>query len=160
MGGFMWMFEVIAIDGIYDFEIFLTYRGGDMPDEKKIKYSKYALCGFTAAAIICIIINLFGGIGRGTSVSGNRGRVDDTGAKLDAAIGNQQAISAGIADSQRTAQAIGDSIDRSYSAQRTAAEAIDRTGSLVGESERLAAENTELINAIRSRGLTRIRSQD
>ena len=154
------MFEVIAIDGIYDFEIFLTYRGGDMPDDKKIKYSKYALCGFTAAAIICIIINLFGGIGRGTSVSGNRGRVDDTGAKLDAAIGNQQAISAGIADSQRTAQAIGDSIDRSYSAQRTAAEAIDRCTELVEETRKLTERNLEILATIRTRGTAGDWSQD
>ena len=58
----------------------------------------------------------------------------DVGTKLQQAIGKQQTINDGIRDSQATVENIGTSIDRSQTAERIAAEAVDRAASLVEES--------------------------
>lgn len=90
----------------------------------------------------------------------NGKRVGDTGTKLNQAIGNQQEISAGITDSKGTADAIGSSIERSQTANKSAAEAVDRAGSLVEEAGRITAENLEILATIRARGPAGDRSQD
>ena len=90
----------------------------------------------------------------------NGKRVGDTGTKLNQAIGNQQEISAGITDSKGTADAIGSSIERSQTANKSAAEAVDRAGSLVEEAGRITAENLEILATVRARGSAGDRSQD
>mgnify|MGYP007096799883 CR=1 FL=1 len=90
----------------------------------------------------------------------NGKRVGDTGTKLNQAIGNQQEISAGITDSKGTADAIGSSIERSQTANRSAAEAVDRCTELVEETRKLTERNLEILAAIRSRGIAGDRSQD
>lgn len=90
----------------------------------------------------------------------NGKRVGDTGTKLNQAIGNQQEISAGITDSKGTADAIGSSIERSQTANKSAAEAVDRAGSLVEESRKLAERNIEILATIRSRGPTGSRTEN
>ena len=90
----------------------------------------------------------------------NGKRAGDTGTKLNQAIGNQQEISAGITDSKGTADAIGSSIERSQTANKSAAEAVDRAGSLVEEAGRIAAENLEILATVRARGSAGDRSQD
>lgn len=85
----------------------------------------------------------------------NGKRVGDTGTKLNQAIGNQQEISAGITDSKGTA-----SIERSQTANKSAAEAVDRAGSLVEEAGRITAENLEILATVRARGSAGDRSQD
>ena len=79
----------------------------------------------------------------------NGKRVGDTGTKLNQAIGNQQEISAGITDSKGTADAIGSSIERSQTANKSAAEA-----------GRITAENLEILATVRARGSAGDRSQD
>ena len=90
----------------------------------------------------------------------NRSRTNDTGTKLEQAVSNQQSISSGIANSQRTVTSIGAGIDRSQEANRTTAEAVDRAGSLVEEAGRIAADNLEILATIRTRGIAGDRSQD
>ena len=90
----------------------------------------------------------------------NGKRAGDTGTKLNQAIRNQQEISAGITDSKGTADAIGSSIERSQTANKSAAEAVDRAGSLVEEAGRITAENLEILATVRARGSAGDRSQD
>lgn len=90
----------------------------------------------------------------------NGKRAGDTGTKLNQAIRNQQEISAGITDSKGTADAIGSSIERSKTANRSAAEAVDRCTELVEKAGRIAADNLEILATIRARGPAGDRSQD
>lgn len=90
----------------------------------------------------------------------NGKRAGDVGTKLNQAIRNQQEISTGITDSKGTADAIGSSIERSQTANKSAAEAVDRAGSLVEESRKLTERNLEILATIRARGTARDRSQD
>ena len=94
----------------------------------------------------------------GLSDKGNR--ANDTGTKLQQAIENQQSISQGIADSQRSVESIGSGIERSQAAERDAAEAVDRAGSLVEETRKLTERNLEILATIRARGPAGDRSQD
>ena len=95
-----------------------------------------------------------------TSLSDNGKRAGDVGTKLNQAIRNQQEISAGIIDSKGTADAIGSSIERSQTANRSAAEAVDRCTELVEETRKLTERNLEILATIRARGPAGDRSQD
>lgn len=95
-----------------------------------------------------------------TSLSDNGNGTNGVRTKLEKAVINQQSISSGIADSQRTVESIGSGIDRSQTAERAAAEAVDRAGSLVEESRKLAERNIEILATIRSRGPTGSRTEN
>ena len=114
------------------------------------------LVGMGAGAVLIIAFHLLGR----TCISDNGNRANDTGTKLNQAIRNQQEISAGITDSKGTADAIGSSIERSQTANRSAAEAVDRCTELVEEAGRIAADNLEILATIRTRGTAGDRSQD
>lgn len=114
------------------------------------------LIGLGIGAVLFLACYLFSRAG----IHDNGKRAGDTGTKLNQAIGNQQEISAGITDSKGTADAIGSSIERSQTANRSAAEAVDRAGSLVEEAGSLAERNLEIIAAVRSRGATRSGRED
>lgn len=114
------------------------------------------LIGLGVGAVLFLACYLFSRAG----LSDNGKRAGDTGTKLNQAIRNQQEISAGITDSKGTADAIGSSIERSQTANRSATEAVDRAGSLVEEAGRIAAENLEILATIRARGPAGDRSQD
>ena len=114
------------------------------------------LVGMGVGAVLFLACYLFGR----TSVSDNRSRTNDTGTKLEQAVSNQQSISQGIADSKRTVESIGSGIDRSQTAERAAEEAIDRVGSLVEESRKLAERNLEILATIRTRGPTGSRTEN
>ena len=90
----------------------------------------------------------------------NGNRTNRTGTKLNQAVSNQQSISAGITDSKGTADAIGSSIERSQTAERAAAEAVDRCTELIKETRKLTERNLEILAIIRTRGTTGDRSQD
>ena len=107
-------------------------------------------------AVLFLACYLFSRVG----LSDNGNRANDTGTKLNQAIRNQQEISAGITDSKGTADAIGSSIERSQTANRSAAEAVDRCTELVEEAGRIAADNLEILATIRTRGTAGDRSQD
>ena len=66
----------------------------------------------------------------------------------------------GITDSKKTVESIGEGIDRSQTAERAAAEAVNRAGSLVEESRNLSERNLEIIAAIRARGASGDWSED
>lgn len=104
------------------------------------------LVGMGVGAVLFLACYLFSRAG----IHDNGKRAGDTGTKLNQAIGNQQEISAGITDSKGTAQASSES----------AAEAVDRAGSLVEEAGRIAAENLEILATVRARGSAGDRSQD
>ena len=114
------------------------------------------LVGMGVGAVLFLACYLFSRAG----IHDNGKRAGDTGTKLNQAIGNQQEISAGITDSKGTADAIGSSIERSQTANKSAAEAVDRAGSLVEEAGRIAAENLEILATVRARGSAGDRSQD
>lgn len=114
------------------------------------------LVGMGVGAVLFLACYLFSRAG----IHDNRKRAGDTGTKLNQAIRNQQEISAGITDSKGTADAIESSIERSQTANRSAAEAVDRAGSLVEESRKLTERNLEILATIRARGTARDRSQD
>lgn len=124
-------------------------------EEQQIRYSKYFIYIIVFCTVCVSAWNLFGGRAdkSGGCIYNNGNGTGNVGAKLQQAIGNQQTINDGIRDSQATVENIGTSIDRSQTAERTAAEAVERAASLVEESGRLAAANTEIIKNIRSRGL-------
>ena len=72
---------------------------------------------------------------------------NDTGTKLNQAVGQQLAISSGIVDCQGTIEYIGASLKRSHAADRTAADrtAADRTAAeAVGRYKSLAEESRKL----------------
>lgn len=125
-------------------------------EEKQIKCSKYLLGTFIVVAGIVIASYLFSRAG----IRDNGNRAGDVRTKLEQAIGAQQSISQGIADSQRTVESIGSGIDRSQTAERAAAEAVDRAGSLVEESRKLAERNIEILATIRTRGPTGSRTEN
>lgn len=131
-------------------------------EEKQIKYSKNFIILCFIAAFIVMAFNWLGGRSNksGIGIYNNGNGTGDVGAKLQQAIGKQQTINDGIRDSQATVENIGTSIDRSQTAERIAAEAVDRATSLVEESGRLAAANTGIIKSIRARGPAGDRSQD
>ena len=79
------------------------------------------LVGMGVGAVLFLACYLFSRAG----IHDNGKRAGDTGTKLNQAIGNQQEISAGITDSKGTADAIGSSIERSQTANKSAAEAVD-----------------------------------
>ena len=106
------------------------------------------LVGVGVGAILFLLCYLYSRAG----IHDNGKRVGDTGTKLNQAIGNQQEISAGITDSKGTADAIGSSIERSQTANRSAAEAVDRAGSIVEESRKLTERNLEILATVRTRG--------
>lgn len=114
------------------------------------------LVGMGVGAVLFLACYLFSRAG----IHDNGKRVGDTGTKLNQAIRNQQEISAGITDSKGTADAIGSSIERSQTANKSAAEAVDRAGSLVEEAGRITAENLEILATVRARGSAGDRSQD
>ena len=114
------------------------------------------LVGMGVGAVLFLACYLFSRAG----IHDNGNRANDTGTKLHQAIGNQQEISAGITDSKGTADAIGSSIERSQTANKSAAEAVDRAGSLVEEAGRITAENLEILATVRARGSAGDRSQD
>lgn len=131
-------------------------------EEKQIKYSKNFIILCFIAAFIVMAFNWLGGRSNksGIGIYNNGNGTGDVGTKLNQAIGNQQEISAGITDSKGTADAIGSSIERSQTANKSAAEAVDRAGSLVEEAGRIAAENLEILATVRARGSAGDRSQD
>ncbi|WP_418640173.1 hypothetical protein [Segatella sp.] len=131
-------------------------------EEKQIKYSKNFIIVCFIAAFIIMAFNLLGGRSNksGIGIYNNGNGTGDVGTKLQQAIGNQQEISAGITDSKGTADAIGSSIERSQTANKSAAEAVDRAGSLVEEAGRITAENLEILATVRARGSAGDRSQD
>lgn len=112
--------------------------------------------GMSFGAIVFISCYLFSRAG----IHDNGKRAGDTGTKLNQAIRNQQEISTGITDSKGTADAIGSSIEQSQTANRSAAEAVDRAGSLVEEAGRIAADNLEILATIRTRGPAGSRDKD
>lgn len=114
------------------------------------------LVGLGVGAVFFLACYLFSRAG----IHDNGKRAGDTGTKLNQAIRNQQEISAGITDSKGTADAIGSSIERSQTANRSAAEAVDRCTELVEEAGRIAADNLEILATIRTRGTAGDRSQD
>lgn len=114
------------------------------------------LVGMGVGAVLFLACHMFSRAG----IHDNRSITNDTGTKLEQAVSNQQSISSGIANSQGTVTSIGTGIDRSQEANRTTAESVVRAGSLVEESRRLAAANTEILATIRSRGIAGDRSQD
>ena len=114
------------------------------------------LVGLGVGAVLFLACYLFSR----ASIHDNGKRAGDTGTKLEQAVSNQQSISAGITDSKGTADAIGSSIERSQAANRSAAEAVDRAGSLVEEAGRITAENLEILATVRARGSAGDRSQD
>ena len=114
------------------------------------------IIGLGIGAVLFLACYLFSRAG----IHDNGNRAGDTGTKLNQAIGNQQEISTGITDSKGTADVIGSSIERSQTANRSAAEAVDRAGSLVEEAGRIAAENLEILATVRARGPAGDRSQD
>ena len=77
------------------------------------------LVGMGVGAVLFLACYLFSRAG----IHDNGKRAGDTGTKLNQAIGNQQEISAGITDSKGTADAIGSSIERSQTANKSAVEA-------------------------------------
>lgn len=106
------------------------------------------LVGMGVGAVLFLACHLFSRAG----IHDNGNRTGDTGTKLQQAVSNQQSINSGIADSKRTVESIGSGIDRSQTAERAAEEAIDRVGSLVEESRKLAERNIEILANIRARG--------
>lgn len=106
------------------------------------------LVGMVVGAVLFLACHLFSRDG----IHDNGKRAGDTGTKLNQAIGNQQEISAGITDSKGTADAIGSSIERSQTANRSATEAVDRCTELVEESRKLTERNLEILATIRARG--------
>ena len=114
------------------------------------------LVGMGVGAVLFLACYLFSRAG----IHDNGKRAGDTGTKLNQAIGNQQEISAGITDSKGTADAIGSSIERSQTANRSAAEAVDRCTELVEETRKLTERNLEILATIRARGPAGDRSQD
>lgn len=123
-------------------------------EEQQIHYSKYFIYIIVFCTVCVSAWNLLGGRADKTGgyIYHNGNGINNAGTKLQQAIGNQQTINDGIRDSQTTVENIGTSIDRSQTAERTAAEAVDRAASLVEESGRLAAANTGIIKSIRARG--------
>ena len=115
------------------------------------------LVGVGVGAVLFLACYLFS---YRTSLSDNGKRAGDVGIKLNQAIRNQQEISAGITDSKGTADAIGSSIERSQTANRSAAEAVDRCTELVEETRKLTERNLEILATIRARGPAGDRSQD
>lgn len=114
------------------------------------------LVGMGVGAVLFLACYLFSR----ASIHDNGKRAGDTGTKLEQAVSNQQSISAGITDSKGTADAIGSSIERSQTANRSAAEAVDRCTELVEEAGRIAAENLEILATIRTRGPAGSRDKD
>lgn len=114
------------------------------------------LVGMGVGAVLFLACHLFSRAG----LSDNGDGTNDTGTKLNQAIRNQQEISAGITDSKGTADAIGSSIERSQTANKSAAEAVDRAGSLVEEAGRITAENLEILATVRARSLAGDRTKD
>lgn len=114
------------------------------------------LVGMGVGAVLFLYCYLFSRAG----IHDNGNGANSTGAKLNKAIRNQREISTGITDSKRTADAIGSSIERSQTANKSAAEAVDRAGSLVEEAGRITAENLEILATVRARGSAGDRSQD
>lgn len=114
------------------------------------------LVGMGVGAVLFLACYLFSRAG----IHDNGKRAGDTGTKLEQAVSNQRSISSGIANSQGTVDSIGSGIDRSQTAERAAAEAVDRAGSLVEEAGRIAAENLEILATVRTRGSAGDRSQD
>lgn len=125
-------------------------------EEKQIKCSKYLLGTFIVVAGIVIASYLFGR----ADVSDNGNGANGVRTKLQQAVSNQQSISAGITDSKKTVESIGSGIDRSQTAERAAAEAVDRAGNLVEESRKLAERNIEILATIRTRGPTGSRTEN
>lgn len=114
------------------------------------------LVGLGVGAVLFLACYLFSRAG----IHDNGKRAGDTGTKLQQAVSNQQSISSGIANSQGTVDSIGSSIERSQTANKSAAEAVDRAGSLVEEAGRITAENLEILATVRARGSAGDRSQD
>lgn len=114
------------------------------------------LIGLGVSAVLFLACYLFSRAG----IYDNGKRAGDTGTKLNQAIGNQQSISSGIANSQRTAESIGSEIDQSQTAERAVAEAVDRAGNLVEETRKLTERNLEILAAIRTRGTAGSRSEN
>lgn len=114
------------------------------------------LIGLGVGAVLFLACYLFSRAG----IHDNGKRAGDTGTKLNQAIRNQQEISAGITDSKGTADAIGSSIKRSQTANRSAAEAVDRCTELVEETRKLTERNLEILATIRTRGTAGDRGQD
>ena len=114
------------------------------------------LVGMGVGAVLFIACYLFSRAG----LSDNGKRAGDVGTKLKQAVSNQQSISQGIADSKRTAESIGSGIKRSQEAERAAAEAVDRAGSLVEETRKLTERNLEILATVRARGATGDRAED
>lgn len=118
--------------------------------------NNHFLIGLGIGAVLFLACYLFSRAG----IHDNGKRAGDTGTKLEQAVSNQQSISSGIANSQGTVDSIGSGIDRSQTAERAAAEAVDRCTELVEETRRIAADNIEILATIRTRGSAGDRSQD
>ena len=126
---------------------------------EKIKtwiYNNRFFVGLVAGTILFLACYLFSRAG----IHDNGKRANDTGTKLEQAVSNQQSISSGIANSQGTVDSIGSGIDRSQTAERAAAEAVDRCTELVEEAGRIAADNLEILATVRARGATRSGRED
>lgn len=118
--------------------------------------NNHFLIGLGIGAVLFLACYLFSRAG----IHDNGKRANDTGTKLEQAVSNQQSISSGIANSQGTVDSIGSGIDRSQTAERAAAEAVDRCTELVEEAGRIAADNLEILATVRARGSAGDRSQD
>ena len=118
--------------------------------------NNHFLVGMGVGAVLFLACHMFSR----TGIHDNGKRAGDTGTELEQAVSNQQSISSGIANSQGTVTSIGAGIDRSQEANRTTAEAVDRTGSLVEESRKLAERNLEILATIRTRGTTGSRTEN
>lgn len=114
------------------------------------------LVGMGVGAVLFLSCYLFSRAG----IHDNGNRTGDTGTKLEQAVSNQQSISSGIADSKRTVESIGSGIDRSQTAERAAAEAVDRAGILIEESRKLAERNLEILATVRTRGTAGSRAKN
>lgn len=123
-------------------------------EEQQIHYSKYFIYIIVFCTVCVSAWNLLGGRADKTGgyIYHNGNGINNAGTKLQQAIGNQQSISGGIADSQGSVESIGSGIERSQTAERAAAEAVDRSGSLIEESRKLTERNLEILTAIRTRG--------
>lgn len=114
------------------------------------------IVGMGVGAVLFLACYLFSRVG----IHDNGKRAGDVGTKLNQAIRNQQEISTGITDSKGTADAIGSSIEQSQTANRSAAEAVDRCTELIEETRKLTERNLEILATIRTKGTAGSRSEN
>ena len=114
------------------------------------------LIGMGVGTVLFLACYLFSRAG----IHANGNGTGDVGTKLQQAIGNQQSISAGITDSKKTVESIGEGIDEAKLQKEQLQKQLNRAGSLVEESRNLSERNLEIIAAIRARGASGDWGQD